>query len=96
MAEKYYLDALNYNKSPRLTALIDYELAKLYQRVKNWQKAIEHYEKILDNDDNNAEMHFQLGEVYYQLGELPRARSEWRRTVRIDPQHRGALLRLYN
>lgn len=95
-AEASYKKALFHSENPHLDNEIRFELAHLYQRLKNWGKAIEQYEQILDNDDNNAEVHYQLGEIHYERGELAKARAEWRRTVRISPQHKGALLRLYN
>ncbi len=96
MAEKAYLTALAESSNPDFTLQVRNDLGQLYQRLKNWEKAIEQYEIILDNDPGEAEIHFQLGEAYYRNSEIARARAEWRNTVRINPDHTGARKRLYN
>ncbi len=52
------------------------------------------YLSILEIDTENAETHFALGELYYAAGDAVKARSEWRRTLRIDPAHGPARARL--
>jgi tetratricopeptide (TPR) repeat protein len=52
------------------------------------------YQAILEEDGENAEVHFQLGELYNARGDTTRARAEWRRAVRTDPTHSGARARL--
>ncbi len=95
-AESYYRKALDLAESPRFSLQTRAELGQLYQKMKNWENAIVQYERILDNEPENAEIHFQLGECYYHNQEIARARAEWRNTVQIDPEHHGALTRLYN
>jgi len=50
--------------------------------------------KVLEENGENAEAHFQLGELYALGGDATRARSEWRRAYRIDPTHEPARNRL--
>lgn len=52
------------------------------------------YLKVIDENGENAEAHFQLGELYALLGDQTRARAEWRRTLRIYPAHALARIRL--
>jgi tetratricopeptide (TPR) repeat protein len=49
---------------------------------------------ILEEEDNNAEAHYQLGELHALQGDLVRARAEWRLALRADPAHQKARTRL--
>jgi tetratricopeptide (TPR) repeat protein len=52
------------------------------------------YAAVLEEADDNAEAHYQLGELYAARGDVTRARAEWRRAYRIDPAHGRARSRL--
>ncbi|MDR1908385.1 MAG: tetratricopeptide repeat protein [Spirochaetaceae bacterium] len=52
------------------------------------------YQRIIEENGENAEARFQLGELYAQGGDATRARAEWRRALRTDPAHRLARVRL--
>jgi tetratricopeptide (TPR) repeat protein len=58
------------------------------------EEAEAQYMLVLNENGENAEVHYQLGELYAARGDTTRARAEWRRAVRIDPAHRQARLRL--
>jgi tetratricopeptide (TPR) repeat protein len=73
-----------------------FQLGKLYYDIKNLVKARETFEQLNDLDPTSVDAHFLLGETYHFLGDETSARSEWHKTLRIDPEHRGARLRLYN
>jgi tetratricopeptide (TPR) repeat protein len=49
---------------------------------------------ILEEADESAEAHYQLGELYALQGENVRARAEWRLALRADPAHLKARTRL--
>jgi len=52
------------------------------------------YTAVIAMDDQNADAHFQLGELYNSAGDPIKARSEWRKTVKIDPTYGPARARL--
>ena len=52
------------------------------------------YLKVVEENGDNAEAHFQLGELYALGGDTTRARAEWRRALRLDPTHGPARSRL--
>ena len=52
------------------------------------------YIKVIEENDENAEAHYQLGELYASAGDITRSRAEWRRAIRIDPAHGPARSRL--
>ncbi|MDR0497949.1 MAG: tetratricopeptide repeat protein [Treponema sp.] len=50
--------------------------------------------KVLEENHENADAHYQLGELYAMEGDTTRARAEWRRALRLDPTHGPARGRL--
>ena len=52
-------------------------------------------EIILEKNEDSAFAHFWLGNLYEREGDLISARKEWRRTLKIDPKHIGAIEKLY-
>ena len=52
-------------------------------------------ELILEKNKDSAFAHFWLGNLYEREGDLLSARKEWRRTLKIDPKHIGAIEKLY-
>lgn len=50
--------------------------------------------KVIADNGENAEAHYQLGELYASGGDITRARAEWRRAIRIDPTYEPARNRL--
>jgi tetratricopeptide (TPR) repeat protein len=59
-----------------------------------FDKATEQLNAILSEDDQSAEGHYQLGIIYQKNGDSARARSEWRKAVKIDPMHQASRLKL--
>ena len=56
--------------------------------------AVSHFENMLNQHSNVADIRYWLGETYYENDEPIKARAEWREAVRIDPQHAMAAARL--
>ena len=52
------------------------------------------YQKVLEENSENAEAHFQMGELFFLCNDPTRARAEWRRAIRINPAHAQARSRL--
>jgi len=73
-----------------------FQLGKLYYDIKNLRMAKNTFEQLNELDPTMVEAHFLLGEVYFFMDENSEARREWHKTLRLDPEHRAARLRLYN
>jgi tetratricopeptide (TPR) repeat protein len=95
-AEEYLMRAVNKSTDPVLTQKARFLLGDIYSQNKEYIKSEEQYNKILENNPQSPDAHFFLGEIYHALGDTVKARALWRRTLRIDPNHFGALRRLYN
>lgn len=60
-------------------------------KEKDFAGAQKEFEAILAKNENSAEAHYGMGLVYENQGDLVKARSEWRKTLRIQVNHSGAL-----
>lgn len=93
-AEAYLLRCIENSQDDIVIEKARYELALLYQKKAERDKAIEQCLAILALNEENPQAHFLLGDLYAEAGDLIRARSEWRRTLRIAPDHALARARL--
>jgi len=62
---------------------------------KNYSEAEKYFDKVIDFNDNNASAYFYKGEIYNIDNNMAKARSEWKKTLEIDPSHIKALKRIY-
>lgn len=93
-AKAYLYRCIESTKDDELTSSARLLLAPLLVIEGKQQEAIDQYLAIIADNDQNAEAHFKLGELYYSSGDSIKARSEWRKTLKIDPNHGPARNRL--
>lgn len=70
-------------------------LGKIFFKNMDFDKAEEQYNIILSKDSKSSDAHYYLGDIYSERGNTVKARAEWRKALKLDPSHYGALLRLY-
>ena len=93
-ARAYLIRCLDISKDSRSKATARLLLGNILIESGDIAGAEEEYMKVLDENGENAEAHFQLGELYAMGGDATRARAEWRRAFRIDPTFEPARGRL--
>jgi len=93
-AKAYLIRCLEITKDSKTTAAARLVLGNTLVKTGDVQGAEKEYLKVLEENDDNAEAHYQLGELYALGGDVTRARAEWRRAIRIDPAHGPARSRL--
>lgn len=69
-------------------------LAQIYLECGENGLAEKEFSYILEKNENSADAYYGLGVIYENRGDLVRARSEWRKVLRIQPNHVGALKKL--
>jgi tetratricopeptide (TPR) repeat protein len=94
-SEKYLKLMIDTTRDELLRKKGLFQLANLYYDMKNYSRAEVVLLELIDLEQGNEVYHFLLGEVYFFLDDIPKARSEWFKTTRINPKHVGALRRLY-
>jgi len=93
-AKAYLYRCIESTRDDDLRSRARLSLASLFVSEGKQQEAIDQYLAIIADNDQNAEAHFQLGELYASSGDTIKARSEWRKTLKIDPHHGPARNRL--
>ena len=92
---KQYLFRVNYeSEDDDLVLKSKLLLADIYFAENNYAEAKNEYESILLKDDSIADAYFGLGNVYEKLGDIAKARSEWRKTLKVQINHSGAISKL--
>ncbi|MBI9099577.1 MAG: tetratricopeptide repeat protein [Spirochaetaceae bacterium] len=94
-SEKYLKLMIDTTRDELLKKKGLFQLANLYYDMKNYSRAETVLLELIGLEKGNENYHFLLGEVYFFLNDIPKARSEWHKTARINPKHVGALRRLY-
>jgi tetratricopeptide (TPR) repeat protein len=93
-AESYLQEAMSATDDGFLVQRARFMLGEVYIQEGRLEDAQRQFELIIDSNPKSAEAHYQLGRVYDLMGDTVRARSEWRKTIQIDPNHAGALTSL--
>ena len=68
----------------------DYVAGKQAVEARNWQAALDAFNKVAAKDPGNANAHNYLGYTYRKSGNLDLAFKEYEEALRLDPRHRGA------
>lgn len=68
----------------------DYVAGKQAVEAKNWQAALDAFDKVVAKDSGNANAHNYLGYTYRKSGKLDLAFKHYEEALRLNPKHRGA------
>jgi tetratricopeptide (TPR) repeat protein len=78
-------------KNPRDPA-IPLKLANFLYDQRQFQQAIEWYQKSLALNPNDINAHTDLGTAYFYLGQAAQALKEYSQSLAMDPNHKPTLL----
>ena len=93
-ARAYLVRCMETSKDSKTVATARLLLGGILVKTGDVSGAEAEYLKVIEENGENAEAHFQLGELYALGGDATRARAEWRRAFRIDPTYEPARSRL--
>jgi Flp pilus assembly protein TadD len=68
----------------------NYAAGKQAVEAKDWQAALDAFNKVVARDPANANAHNYLGYTYRKSGRLDQAFREYEEALRLNPKHRGA------
>lgn len=94
-AAKQYLYRI-INKSVNDDIIIKSEilLGNIYIDEENYEEALLEFEKVLNKKENSADAHYGIGIIYEKQKNIVKARSEWRKALKLQVNHSGALQKL--
>ncbi len=69
-------------------------LGNIYIDKEDYDAAMEEFENVLKKNENSADAHYGIGVIYEKQGNIVKARSEWRKALKIQVNHAGALQKM--
>jgi tetratricopeptide (TPR) repeat protein len=61
--------------------------ADAYDKAKQYDKAVEYFQKALALTPDDAGLHTNLGNVYANMNKIPEAQAEYQKAAQLDPTH---------
>ena len=93
-AEELYRDIIIKFNSDSLLNLLSSNLASAYSSSKNYDKALQFYNKMLKEDDSQYFIYFQIANMYEEMKDYKKAISEYKKLLVFDPSYNEANIRL--
>ncbi len=66
--------------------MAQYNLGKIYQKQRKWDKAIEAFEAAVQRAPSNANYHYDLGEMYLEAKQLDKAEGALKKASELEPK----------
>lgn len=94
---KQYLNKINQESSNELLVLQSrILLGQIYTDEEKYADALKEFQSILEKDANSADAYYGIGVIYEKQGDLVKARSEWRKALKVQVNHPNALKKMAN
>lgn len=85
------LDAVNKNPNDFESVV---NLGNVYYDGNQYPEAIRYYQRALAIDGNNADVRTDLGTAYWYMGDADRALTEFKKSLKVRPNHPGTLFNI--
>ena len=93
-AEQYLYRISQDCKDERITDKSHILLGKIYTDQKKYDEAEKEFLTILEKNENSGDAYYGLGVIYENQGDLIKARSYWRKALKVQANHPDALKKL--
>lgn len=94
VAKQYLVRVLETSNNDELLNNSHLLLGQIYTNEENYDEAENEYNFILKKDANSADAHYGLGVIYEIKGDAIKARAEWRKCLKIQANHLGAIKKM--
>ncbi len=94
IAKQYIVRTVALSKDDDILSDSHSLMARIYMEEENYSAARRELDLILEKNENFADAHYGLGILYEKQGDLAKARSEWRKCLKLQVNHPGALKKL--
>ena len=93
-SEQYLYRVITNSENQEIVIKSQILLAQIYIDNEKYNDTMKLYNEIIAVNDNCADAHYGIGLVYEKQNNLIKARAEWRKTLKIQVNHPGALKKL--
>jgi tetratricopeptide (TPR) repeat protein len=73
---------------------VNNNLGAAYQKLEDWERSVEYYEKAITAEPNNATTRLNLARAHIGAANFSKARDQYRETLRLSPNNADALFEL--
>lgn len=94
IAKQYIVRAIELSNDDGILLDSHNLMARIYIEEENFSSAKKELDSILEKNENFADAHYGLGVLYEKQGDMIKARSEWRKCLKLQVNHPGALKKL--
>ena len=93
-AEQYLFRIIKNSDNEDIVLKSENLLGNIYIDKEDYDAALEEFENVLKKNENSADAHYGIGVIYEKQGNIVKARSEWRKALKIQVNHPGALQKM--
>lgn len=86
-AKQYFFETIGKTKDELLQLKCRYHIGSILFDEGEFERAKVEFEAIIEKDDTSSDAHYGLGLIFEREGQLAKARSEWRRALKLNPSH---------
>ncbi|MBP3366981.1 MAG: tetratricopeptide repeat protein [Treponema sp.] len=94
VAKQYLVRVIETSQNEELLNGSRILLGQIYTNENNFSEAEKEFLSILEKNENSADAHYGLGILYEKKGDTVKARAEWRKSLKIQANHSGALKKM--
>ncbi len=93
-SEQYLFRIIKNSDNEDIVLKSEILLGNIYIDKEDYDAALEEFENVLKKNENSADAHYGIGVIYEKQGNIVKARSEWRKALKIQVNHPGALQKM--
>ncbi len=93
-AEQYLFRIIKNSDNEDVVLKSENLLGSIYIDKEDYDAALEEFDNVLKKNENSADAHYGIGVIYEKQGNIVKARSEWRKALKIQVNHPGALQKM--
>jgi pentatricopeptide repeat protein len=93
-AEQFYKTIREKFESDSLLSLLSSSLASAYSTSKEYEKALQFYDKMLRKDTADIYIYYQMANIHEQMGKYQKAIRGYEEVIRKDPDYTQAYIQL--
>lgn len=94
VAEQYLFRVINNSYDEDIILKSRNLVATIYIDKGDYDKALNEFNSILEKYPKSADAYYGIGVIYEKQGNLVKARAEWRKTLKLQVNHPGALKKI--
>lgn len=93
-AEQYLFRIIKNSENDDIIVKSENLLGTIYIAKEKYDEALQEFENVLKKNENSADAHYGIGVIYEKQGNIVKARAEWRKALKIQVNHPGALQKI--